>query len=453
MKFSSYLNVTCLLFVIFLCVVSFAYTQQNLRAWHTQGKRPAEVSPLTTENTGTLHQDGEINWDGKLRIYYYYEPSDPGPSPRPLVILLHGGAININKLLGMESEDQKAPSKLWLEIADEEKFYLAIPQGHQDHWNDCRGDCDHNGDEDDVGFIDAMINEIQSRYSIDNKRIYSTGISNGGLMSYRLAVELSDRIAAIAVIAAALPANNICSEPVNPISVMIMNGTDDTWIPWEGGQSSKEGVGTFLSAYESVHFWVNFNNCDTIPEYFDFPDLTTADRSTVSREIYNNGVQNTEVILYRIDGGGHVEPSIEEQYADWYLTLFGFGSQNHDVEMSREVWDFLKQQTLSGNTSVNNSSDDLSVNTFHLSQNYPNPFNPETVIEYQLPRAADVEISIFNLQGQKIATLVQDYRTAGSHKIIWDGKDKSGQQVASGVYLYQLKTGKFMEMKKMMLLR
>ncbi|KPL15154.1 MAG: hypothetical protein AMS26_08415 [Bacteroides sp. SM23_62] len=93
------------------------------------------------------------------------------------------------------------------------------------------------------------------------------------------------------------------------------------------------------------------------------------------------------------------------------------------------------------------------IGEFVLHQNYPNPFNPETVIEYQLPRAADVEISIFNLQGQKMTTLVQEYRSAGSHKIIWDGTDKYSQQVASGVYLYQLKIGKFMQVKKMMLLR
>ena len=90
---------------------------------------------------------------------------------------------------------------------------------------------------------------------------------------------------------------------------------------------------------------------------------------------------------------------------------------------------------------------------FQLEQNYPNPFNPETVIEYQLPRASEVEISIFSLKGQKVATLLQEYRTAGSYKIIWNGKDEFGRPVASGVYLYQLKTGKFVALKKMLLLR
>ena len=96
----------------------------------------AEAIASATENNGTLHDDGQINWDEQSRIYYYYEPSDPGPSSRPLVILLHGGSINIKRLLGLERRDQIAPSKLWFNIADEEKLYLAIPQGYQNHWND-----------------------------------------------------------------------------------------------------------------------------------------------------------------------------------------------------------------------------------------------------------------------------------------------------------------------------
>jgi hypothetical protein len=99
--------------------------------------------------------------------------------------------------------------------------------------------------------------------------------------------------------------------------------------------------------------------------------------------------------------------------------------------------------------------------TFSLSQNYPNPFNPETVIEYQLPKASEVEISIFNLQGQKVTTLVRGHQTAGAHKIIWNGTDESGRRVASGIYLYQLKvvdpasggTGNFVMVKKMLVVR
>jgi len=91
--------------------------------------------------------------------------------------------------------------------------------------------------------------------------------------------------------------------------------------------------------------------------------------------------------------------------------------------------------------------------SFLLEQNYPNPFNPESVIEYQLPRSSDVEISIYNLKGQKVTTLIRANQPAGFLKIIWNGKDESGRTVASGVYLYQLKAGDLVETKKMTLLR
>jgi len=90
---------------------------------------------------------------------------------------------------------------------------------------------------------------------------------------------------------------------------------------------------------------------------------------------------------------------------------------------------------------------------FHLHDNYPNPFNPETVIEYQLLRSVDIEISIFNVEGKKVTTLASGFRPAGSYKVTWGGKDESGRMVASGLYIYQLKAGDSAEIKKMTLLQ
>ncbi len=78
---------------------------------------------------------------------------------------------------------------------------------------------------------------------------------------------------------------------------------------------------------------------------------------------------------------------------------------------------------------------------FTLKQNYPNPFNPETMIEYEIPRAGNVNLSVYNVLGEKIATLVDEYKGLGSHSVVWNGKDKSGNQVPSGVYIYTLVSG------------
>jgi hypothetical protein len=97
------------------------------------------------------------------------------------------------------------------------------------------------------------------------------------------------------------------------------------------------------------------------------------------------------------------------------------------------------------------------VRDFRLHQNYPNPFNPNTTISYQLPCESEVELSIFNILGQKIKTLVNGKRTTDTYKVVWDGTNEIGQTVASGIYLYKLsaksKNRRFVETKKMLLLR
>jgi Tol biopolymer transport system component len=92
-------------------------------------------------------------------------------------------------------------------------------------------------------------------------------------------------------------------------------------------------------------------------------------------------------------------------------------------------------------------------NVFSLAQNFPNPFNPETEIHFQIPIASHVVMKIFNAVGEEIRTLVSRYYEAGYHSMRWDGKAGNGQAVASGVYLYQFRAGRFMEVKKMSLLR
>ena len=92
-------------------------------------------------------------------------------------------------------------------------------------------------------------------------------------------------------------------------------------------------------------------------------------------------------------------------------------------------------------------------NSIYLYQNYPNPFNPETVIAYQLPEETEVEISIYNILGQKVKTLVKGRIDAGYHKVIWNGKDADGNDVSSGIYFYKINTDKFSETKKMLLMK
>ncbi len=102
---------------------------------------------------------------------------------------------------------------------------------------------------------------------------------------------------------------------------------------------------------------------------------------------------------------------------------------------------------------VSSKSKTLLPETFSLSQNYPNPFNPQTIIKYTLPEDCHVELTLYNILGQKVKTLVNQHQSAGYKMIHWNGKDDKGNEIPSGLYFYKIKTPKYSETKKMVLLR
>lgn len=108
--------------------------------------------------------------------------------------------------------------------------------------------------------------------------------------------------------------------------------------------------------------------------------------------------------------------------------------------------------TIEGSATGVNSSN-RSVSTFELYQNFPNPFNPNTTIEYQLDKPSRVLLKVFNPLGQEMISLTDEFQTAGQHRIEWDGRNKRGQLVPSGVYLYQLKSEDRIKIRKMLLIR
>ena len=288
--------------------------------------------------------------DGISRRYAIYIPQNLGSSSVPLVFELHGGGVYIEDMTG--ESGYKTPYKLWMNLADKEKFIVVYPEGlngayGKPTWNDCRGDCSVSSNADDVHFIEVLIETISREYNIDRNRIYVSGTSNGGFMALRLAVELGNKIAAVAAVAASMPAVSKCKAPQHPISVLFMNGTADNHMPYNGGvigNPPDPTHGTAMATEEAVKFWVNFDHADTTPETYTFPDLDPNDGGVVERYKYENGVNGTEVVLYKVNGGGHSAPSIKEQYSALFEKYFG--KQNHDIEMTTEVWNFFKDKRL-----------------------------------------------------------------------------------------------------------
>ena len=144
------------------------------------------------------------------------------------------------------------------------------------------------------------------------------------------------------------------------------------------------------------------------------------------------------------DASGNFSLTGEGFPADFFFTATATDAEGNTSEFSNAI----KASTEVGKTISQNTPD-----RFSLYQNYPNPFNPETVIEYHLPKSSSVGITIFNLNGQRITTLLNKKQSAGSFELKWDGRNEEGHPVSSGIYIYQIKAGEFSNSRKMMLLR
>lgn len=299
-----------------------------------------------TSNTGEapviqtgLIKNQEITTQGIKRTYHIFVPSVFTNSP--IVFLFHGYGNSNDGILGLDGK--ASPYEVWLEIAQREKLIIVVPNGldtgTEKGWNDCRNDAIGNSLQDDVRFVRDLIDVVVEKYQANAKRVYATGTSNGGHFSIRLGIEMYDKLTAFAAIAAANSVNTKCIPSVVPISALFMNGTADPLLPYTGGQMTGDR-GEVFSAADTISDWVNRDKTETNPMVFSFPDEpSTEDNSSVSKHSFLNGTNNTEVVLYRIDGGGHNEPSIKIKKEN------SAGDQNRDIEMAEEVWTFFKNKS------------------------------------------------------------------------------------------------------------
>lgn len=305
---------------------------------------------------GSWFEQQTIEHDGLTRYYRYYVPDVLPPGGYSLLFVLHGGGGDYESFLNNGTHAE------WTEIADEDGILLVVPNGvnrdtgdtsgADQSWNDCRSDLiipDTTAD--DIGFFSELIDWSLLNHPIDEQRIYSTGSSNGGMMSYRVAFELGDRVAAIASFIANLPAASECRPPSSPIPVFISNGdAETTYMPWDGGCVVNCNRGSVISAEATREFWIEHNRVDPLQtEHIDHPDLDPAEGVTAESDLYIGGYEGTEVMFYRMRGGGHVTPSIDHVRSPVVLQLLGLGRQCHDVEGSREAWAFLSRHRLDDN--------------------------------------------------------------------------------------------------------
>ena len=281
-----------------------------------------------------------FKWGNINRKYFLYVPSNlDKKKPAPLLIVLHGGGGTARGMV-------RLTKKRFNRLADRDGFIAAYPDGIDKHWNDGREVLGYNTQRknvDDLGFISRMIDRVSKDYNIDKKRIYATGMSNGGLMSYRLAMELSGKIAAIAPVTASLGEKlNKKSSPQKPVSVLILNGTHDPLMPYNGGnigfKRQKRDIGKVISTRETVKVWVEHNGCKKDPKIIQLPDINKKDGCTVEKEVFSGGKNGAEVVLYTVHKGGHTWPQGTQ-----YLPVGIIGRTNMDINACDVIWEFFKR--------------------------------------------------------------------------------------------------------------
>lgn len=284
----------------------------------------ALLAPLVV-HAADVGEKYTLTHDKREREYYLYSPSDSDANALPLVVVLHGGAgspANAAKMTGFS------------ELAKKEGFMVAYPAGvgHIPTWNAgrCCGYAERRN-VDDVGFIEKMIADIKSRRNIDNSRIYATGMSNGGMMTYRLACELGHVFAAAAPVAGAM--NVFDCKPKGRPSMFIVHGLDDKHVLYNGG-IPQEGLRAMAShkpeadrsVGEALQFWLKADYCRKFPSVEDFGE--------VARVTYFCA-EDRHVVLNTVDTGGHSWPGGEKGrvFAD---------TPNQSFDATKDIWEFFK---------------------------------------------------------------------------------------------------------------
>ncbi len=305
----------------------------------------ASLLLLATSSLAQQTINGSIQHDGIQRDYILYVPASYTPgTDAPLVINFHG--YTSNAMEQMFYGDFRP-------IADTAGFLLIHPQGTLDGSGQTYWNANWGGTVDDIGFTDALIDSIAADYSVNLNRVYSTGMSNGGFMSYTLACSLSERIAAIASVTGSMNSSQtLTCLPQHSMPVMQIHGTADGVVPYNGNV-------TMLAIPDVITYWSNNNGCDPTPVETAVQDSDPFDGCTATHFLYSNPNDGIDVELYRVNGGGHTWPGAS-------VTI---GVTNQDFNASKEIWRFFSKFDINGTIASVEE-----INTLKLAL-YPNPTN------------------------------------------------------------------------------
>lgn len=298
-----------------------------------QEEKPAPETQKDGEAQITKAGDYSLSFthNGVTRMYQLHVPAKYNPqTPTPFLLALHGGGGDMS---------YQANDKYYKQISksDEVGFIVAFPNGYSKFksgkfatWNagKCCGDARDNNI-DDVGFLKELVSRVTSQLNVDKNKIFATGMSNGGMMSYRLACELADTFKGIAAVAGT--DNTINCTPKNPISILHIHAKNDDHVLFNGGSGKgtkdKTKVTEFNSVPNTISKWVKFNGCNETPK-------RVLEKEGAYCDLYSPCKNNTEVKLCVTETGAHSWPGGEK--------VRGSESTSKAISANDMMWDFFQ---------------------------------------------------------------------------------------------------------------
>ncbi len=291
--------------------------------------RTAVTETLTASQTDEPLPVGDTEhtmvYAGVERSYVLHIPPGYDPSqPTALVLAFHGITLDAYEMLRISGFNTQS---------DTAGFIVVYPNasGEQRSWNGghCCGEAAINN-VDDVGFVRVLIAELSTLLNIDPRQIYVTGFSNGAILAYRLACEMSDQIAAIGPVSAtqAIEDMQVC-QPMRPVPVIHFHGTDDEPNPYNGGETP--GGVQFISVADAIQFWVDFNGCPGEPQ--------RSESGSIIHDLYAPCQGGSSVELYTVTGGKHAWPGGE-------AVNLRMGEPTMEVSATILMWEFFLEHPM-----------------------------------------------------------------------------------------------------------
>ena len=300
--------------------------------------------------------DYTLEHDGLIRSYIVHIPPAYNTNKKyPVVIMIHGGGGNAEAMQRYVLIDK---------VADKEGFIVVYPDGTGKTvlgtkiYSFDAGRCCTPNEVDDVGFISKMIDKLGEDFNIDKKRVYATGLSNGAQMSYRLACELGDKIAAIVPVSA-IGFDSGCALK-RPVPTLHIHGTADTCAPYNGGVTGGGCTKEFLKAYFNVDYDAPLIEVESVPSFIEewktnegLPTEVKASSPYPGVTCASSENEKTEVSLCTIEGTGHIWPGesygnpckggMDTKLCKTYISILGTKS---DWYSNQYIWDFFKKYSL-----------------------------------------------------------------------------------------------------------